>query len=226
MFHKKSGLKPIGMRPSTWLYDQLKRFRADIEAWDLLSEALLRAGALPLAGLGALQGLRALGDFHPQPGAPGAAAAMADLIGYRRRRASTGTCARLARYARPAGSAAPPPTTAPRDGVTARQKRRNARVPGHPESTVADPQQAIPQRKTAVYGHELAKLDHSPIRPSPRRSLAARLRTYRDFPQTGDAALAVGTVFQPLRRFWTARPLRLERYHSSAVDTACPSGKY
>ena len=48
---------------------------------DLLSEALLRAGALPLAWLDALQGLRALRDLHPQPGASGAAAATTDLIG-------------------------------------------------------------------------------------------------------------------------------------------------
>ncbi len=32
VFHKKSGLKPADMTPSSWLYDQLKRFRAGIEA--------------------------------------------------------------------------------------------------------------------------------------------------------------------------------------------------
>ena len=32
VFHKKSGLKQVDMTPSSWLYDQLKRFRAGIEA--------------------------------------------------------------------------------------------------------------------------------------------------------------------------------------------------
>ena len=32
VFHKRSGLKPADMTPSSWLYDQLKRFRAGIEA--------------------------------------------------------------------------------------------------------------------------------------------------------------------------------------------------
>ena len=32
VFHKKSGLKAHDMTPSSWLYDQLKRFRAGIEA--------------------------------------------------------------------------------------------------------------------------------------------------------------------------------------------------
>ncbi len=32
VFHKKSGLKARDMTPSSWLYDQLKRFRAGIEA--------------------------------------------------------------------------------------------------------------------------------------------------------------------------------------------------
>ena len=32
VFHKKSGLKAEDMTPSSWLYDQLKRFRAGIEA--------------------------------------------------------------------------------------------------------------------------------------------------------------------------------------------------
>ena len=32
VFHKKSGLKQVDMTPSSWLYDQLKRFHAGIEA--------------------------------------------------------------------------------------------------------------------------------------------------------------------------------------------------
>ena len=32
VFHKKSGLKPTDITTSSWLYDQLKRFRAGIEA--------------------------------------------------------------------------------------------------------------------------------------------------------------------------------------------------
>ena len=32
VFHKKSGLKPTDMTPSAWIYGQLKRFRAGIEA--------------------------------------------------------------------------------------------------------------------------------------------------------------------------------------------------
>ena len=32
MFHKKRGLKPSDMTPSAWIYGQLKRFRAGVEA--------------------------------------------------------------------------------------------------------------------------------------------------------------------------------------------------
>ena len=32
VFHKKSGLEPTDMTPSAWIYGQLKRFRAGVEA--------------------------------------------------------------------------------------------------------------------------------------------------------------------------------------------------
>ena len=71
VFHKKCGLEPTDMTPSAWIYGQLKRFRAGIEARYFLSEALLRAGPLPLARLGTFPGVCILGSGRPQPAAAG-----------------------------------------------------------------------------------------------------------------------------------------------------------
>ena len=79
VFHKKRGLKVEDMTRSSWLYGQLQALPRRRRGGHLLSETVLRPGALPLARLAALQGLCPIGGVRPQPDAPGSPASQAGL---------------------------------------------------------------------------------------------------------------------------------------------------
>ena len=70
VFHKKCGLEPADMTPSSWIYGQLKRFRAGADG-HFIPEAVFWAEPLQLARLGTFSGVRARGGVRAQPDTAG-----------------------------------------------------------------------------------------------------------------------------------------------------------
>ena len=69
MFHKKRGLKADDMTPSAWIYGQLKRFRAGMEAGISYLKRCFGLDRCQWRGWGTFSGVRALGSVRPQPDA-------------------------------------------------------------------------------------------------------------------------------------------------------------
>ena len=79
VFHKRTRPEGRGHDPLVVAVRATQALPRRRRGGHLLSETVLRPGALPLARLAALQGLRPIGGVRPQPDAPGSPASQAGL---------------------------------------------------------------------------------------------------------------------------------------------------
>lgn len=93
MFHRKKGLQPADMTSTPGIYEQLRRFRAGIEAGISYLKRCFGLRRVRLAGPRSLPSLRLVGDRRPQPrgAGPQRAETQADVRLYRDRGGSLKT---------------------------------------------------------------------------------------------------------------------------------------
>ena len=191
MFHKKRGMEASEMTPSAWIYGQLKRFRAGVEAGISYLKRCFRAGPLSVARLGTFPGVRALGSVRPQSDTAGSLTAILTPVG-RRGSSTSDLLSRSFLTDRCVSIAADPER--PCGLMTAKTESRAPRITCDcTRSVVSTRPKSSPAHQTGITGQELVRRElaiarslrrcrTSPLSPS-RQGVQQAIRWSRCAPE-------------------------------------------